>query len=94
MPCAPIPIANPLCHHAFIPRAFKTNGAKIAPNIPVLTAKMAVRVGETLMRSAIPMAIGAVTDLGYIAPVMLLSAPRRVAIPTALIIETKLGFYY
>jgi hypothetical protein len=36
------------------------------------------------------MAIGAVTDLGYIAPVMLELDPRRVAIPTALTIDTKL----
>jgi hypothetical protein len=35
------------------------------------------------------MAIGAVTDLGYIAPVILESAPNNVAIFTALIIEIK-----
>ena len=89
MPWAPIPIAKPLCHHAFIPNAFKTNGAKIAPSMPVLTAKMAVKVGETPIRSAIPIAIGAVTDLGYIAPVILASAPSILAIPTALIIDTN-----
>ena len=31
--------------------------------MPVLTAKMAVKVGEACTRSAMPMAIGAVTDL-------------------------------
>jgi hypothetical protein len=41
------------------------------------------------MRSAIPIAIGAVTDLGYIAPVILEPAPRRLAILTALKIETR-----
>ncbi len=61
----------------------------MAPKIPVVTAKIAVRVGETPMRSAIPIAIGAVTDFGYIAPVMVLSAPSSVAIPTALTIETS-----
>lgn len=89
MPCAPMPIAKPLCHQALIPNALRTKGANIAPKIPVLTAKMAVRVGEIPIRSAIPMAIGAVTDLGYMAPVMLESAPSRVAMPTALIIDTK-----
>ena len=89
MPCAPMPIAKPLCHQAFIPNALRTKGAKIAPRIPVLTAKIAVRVGETPMRSAIPIAIGAVTDLGYIAPVMLESAPSKVAMPTALTIDTR-----
>ena len=59
----------------------------MAPKIPVVTAKIAVRVGETPMRSAIPIAIGAVTDFGYIAPVMVLSAPSSVAIPTALTIQ-------
>ena len=90
IPCAPIPMAKPLCHHAFIPRAFRIKGAKIAPKMPVLTAKIAVSVGETPMRSAIPMAIGAVTDFGYIAPVMLASAPNRRAMLTALKMETKL----
>ena len=61
----------------------------MAPSIPVLTAKIAVNVGDTPIRSAIPIAIGAVTDLGYIAPVMLLSAPNKVAISTALTIETS-----
>ena len=89
LPCAPIPMAKPLCHHAFILRALSTKGAKIAPRIPVLTAKIAVKVGDTPIRSAIPIAIGAVTDLGYIAPVMLLSAPKKLATPTALKIETK-----
>ena len=87
MPCAPMPIAKPLCHHSFIPSALRTKGAKIAPNIPVLTAKIAVKVGDTPIRSAIPIAMGAVTDFGYIAPVMLLSAPKRVAISTALTME-------
>ena len=89
MPCAPMPIAKPRCHHAFIPSAFRIKGAKMAPRIPVVTAKMAGKVGDTLMRSAIPMAIGAVTDLGYIAPVMLESAPNSLAMFTALTMETK-----
>jgi hypothetical protein len=87
--CAPIPIAKPRCYHVFIFKALSTNGAKIAPSIPVLTAKIAVSVGDTPIRSAIPIAMGAVTDLGYMAPVMLLSAPNRVAISTALTIETR-----
>ncbi len=89
MPCAPMPMAKPRCHQAFMPSAFRINGAKMAPRIPVVTAKIAVKVGDTLIRSAIPMAIGAVTDLGYMAPVMLESAPNNLAILTALMIDTK-----
>ena len=61
----------------------------MAPNIPVVTAKIAVRVGDTPMRSAIPIAIGAVTDLGYIAPVILAFAPNNLAILTALNMEAS-----
>ena len=89
MPCAPMPIAKPLCHQAFIPKVLSTKGAKIAPKIPVATAKIAVKVGETLIRSAMPIAIGAVTDLGYIAPAISDPAPSNLAMPTPLIIETR-----
>jgi branched-chain amino acid transport system ATP-binding protein len=37
-------------------------GAKIAPSIPVHTAKIAVNVGDVPIRSAMPMAMGALTD--------------------------------
>ena len=72
-----------------MPKVLSTKGAKIAPKIPVATAKMAVKVGDTPIRSAIPIAIGAVTDLGYIAPVISDPAPSSFAIPTPLMIETS-----
>ena len=48
------------------------------------TAKTAVSVGETPIRSAMPIAIGAVTDLATKPPTIAESAPSRRAIPTAL----------
>jgi len=53
----------------------------------VETAKTAVSVGETPIRSAMPIAIGAVTDLATKPPTIAESAPSRRAIPTALAME-------
>ena len=82
------PIAKPRCHQAFTFRKFNMYGANTAPSIPVQTAKIAVRVGDVPILSAIPIAIGAVTDLEYRAPIIFLSAPSSVEMPTALKIDT------
>ena len=55
--------------------------------MPVDTAKTAVRVGDTPIRSAMPIAMGAVTDLARKPPTIVESAPSRRASPTALAIE-------
>ena len=51
--------------------------------MPVLTAKMAVKVGEACTRSAMPMAIGAVTDLATRPRTNDSSTPNQRAMPTA-----------
>ena len=53
---------KPFCHDAFIFRTLKTKGAAIEPKIPVQMAKIAVNVGDVPILSAMPIAIGAVTD--------------------------------
>ena len=55
----------------------------MAPKMPVLTAKMAVNVGDACTRSAMPIAIGAVTDLAMRPRTNDSSTPNQRAMPTA-----------
>ena len=53
----------------------------------VVTVNTAVSVGETPIRSAMPMPIGAVSDFAYIPPTMVSSAPSNREIATAVTME-------
>ena len=87
IPCAATPKANPRCHQARTLTALRMKRPSTAPSTPVVTANTAVSVGEAWRRSAIPMAMGAVTDLAYIPCTREWSAPIKVRTPTATPIE-------
>ena len=76
-PCDDAPNASPLAIRLSIPNTFITNGPTILPNIPTATTITAVNEGIPPAFSAIPIAIGVVTDFGWRVAINAWSAPIR-----------------
>jgi len=62
-----------------------------APMIPVVTANTAASAGRPPIFSAMPIAIGAVTDFGASRATVLSLAPKSVTTPIAMGIAEKIG---
>lgn len=74
-PCEEAPNANPLAIRLSMPKIFITNGPTMLPKIPTATTMTAVREGMPPDFSAMPIAIGVVTDFGSSVATNAASAP-------------------
>ena len=64
IPWAAVPTASPRARQSRKPSALNKGVTTMAPKIPVVSTRTAVSVGWPPSRSAMPMATGAVVDLG------------------------------
>ena len=87
-PCEEAPSANPLAMRLSMPNTFITNGPTRLPNIPTATTTTAVSEGMPPDFSAMPIAIGVVTDLGSSVATNAASAPIILPIAMTLTIPT------
>jgi len=79
IPCEVRPMAKPLAVISFTFIKSKTKVESDAPIIPVAMVIIAVSDGRPSINSLIPMAIGAVTDLGNILKMSCSSKPKLFA---------------
>ncbi|EWS53774.1 hypothetical protein X551_03436 [Methylibium sp. T29] len=87
MPCAASPAAKPRAAQSRTLSALSSGVTISAPTMPVVTANTAASVAEPPMRSAMPIAIGAVTDFGSNEARINFDPPSAQAVPSATVIE-------
>ena len=78
-----VPIANPRAGQSFMRRKLRIWGPIMAPRIPVVITRTAVSDGRPPSCSVMPMATGAVTDLGARETSASLDPPSSQAMATA-----------